>query len=76
MDAVSNLRSRELRAITESCDSIEQLLKKTPIDVGRAFRGLRTCRVYGMGPLVVGYDVYESERRVTILAVSYDDRRN
>ena len=76
MDAVTNLRSRELRAITESCDCIEQRLKRTPLTAGRMFRGQRTCRVFGMGPLVVGFDVYENERRVTVLAVSYDDRRN
>ncbi len=76
LDAISDLRSRELRGIAESCNAIERTLQRQPLKVGREYRHQRTCRVLENGPLVVGYDVYEDERRVTILAVSYDDRRN
>ena len=76
IDVLSNLRSRELRAIQEDADAIELLLQQVPMTQGRAFRGDETLRVLAQGSLSVGYKVFEQERRVNIVAISYNDLRN
>jgi hypothetical protein len=76
IDRLSNLRARELRAIQEAADTIELLLRQMPMSQGRAFRGDETLRVFAQGPLSVGYKVFAKERRVRIVAISYNERRN
>ena len=76
LDEISSLRTQELAAITNACARIDRVLSQRPTRVGRPFRDQLTRRVFSAGPLEVGYDVIADDRRVFILTVRYDDRRN
>lgn len=76
VDVLSDVRSRELRAITDASAEIELAWQRTPLLIGEAFRDDPTRRIYAKGPLIVVYAVFERDHRVKVVAISYDDRRN
>lgn len=55
------------RAVTEAANSIDALLRSTPLEVGES--RLENTRILIVRPLSVYYDVHESDALVAVWAV-------
>ena len=61
------LRSSDRQTVTDAADSIDTLLRSTPLQVGESRADI--TRILTVLPLSVYYDVHEDDRLVALWAV-------